>query len=253
LNLAKPLLTALSCQTHSFFVYTFPEDDQSELFIKADFFTSITELDARLLYFLNVNLDAIDIQFGAGMFVDLDKAAALRLKKPEDRNSPNYGRLTRGELRKIPSKKDLFQLCVAAAAGLTVSEASVGLNIPIPEFEDVAKFIPSLVIAKNNSAVKAIDAIIKKEIKIASSSKRRGRALAEEDRRRLQESIPPDAHRALRMLCGEEVLDRLTITCDVNTTAGEFACAKLADIKLDVSAALVFPWMPLLIPAHRYL
>eukprot|EP00970_Alexandrium_tamarense_P019450 scaffold14057_cov421-Alexandrium_tamarense.AAC.1 len=68
----------------------------------------------------------------------------------------------------------------------------------------------------------------------------RGRSLKEVDRRKLESSIPLDAHRGLRMLCADDLLD-LAIDCPVDTAAGEFACAlflpvhkKLSNIYLDV-------------------
>lgn len=36
------------------------------------------------------------------------------------------------------------------------------------------------------------------------------------------------------MLCGNEVID-LDIDCPVNTTAGEYVCAKISNIRLDVT------------------
>ena len=54
------------------------------------------------------------------------------------------------------------------------------------------------------------------------------------DRRRLEASIPSTSHRGLRMLCTNEVVN-LDISCPVNTTAGEFACVKLSDIRLDIT------------------
>lgn len=52
------------------------------------------------------------------------------------------------------------------------------------------------------------------------------------DRRRLEASIPSTAHRGLRMLCADELTN---VDCPVNTTAGEFACVKLSNIRLDIN------------------
>ena len=71
---------------------------------------------------------------------------------------------------------------------------------------------------------------MKKEV---SSDKRR--SLKALDRRRLANMIPDHAHRGLRMLCSDEVLD-VQIDCPVNITAGEFACVKLNDIRLDIGS-----------------
>lgn len=192
-------------------------------------------MNATLLYFLNLELINTNIEFGAGIFVDLDKEAALRLDQPEDKNTAGtrYGRLVRDQFPKIPVKKDLFQICVTAAAGLTVDEAYMGLDVPIPGLEEVKAWIPSLNMG-TNSSIYAVQAIVKKELAVSTTSKKRGRRMKEIDRRRLEGSIPPDAHRGLRMLsCPDPIT--LGIDCDVNTTAGEFACAKLSEIRLDVS------------------
>lgn len=69
--------------------------------------------------------------------------------------------------------------------------------------------------------------------KDGSSDKRR--SLKALDRRRLANMIPDHAHRGLRMLCADEVLD-LQIDCPVNITAGQFACVKLNDIRLDIGS-----------------
>ncbi len=119
----------------------------------------------------------------------------------------------------------MFQICAAAAGGLTADGASVGISLG----GDADKFIPRLVIGH-------IDAIVKKEINIGSTSKRRGRRMKEADRRRLENSIAPDSHRALRMLssCVEDVLpDNFGPSCEVGSNG--FACAKLSNITIDAT------------------
>ena len=58
---------------HSFFLQTFPNEDpdqeESEFFVKADFHLPIDSSDAKLLYFLNLGLQDIDIAFGAGKVI----------------------------------------------------------------------------------------------------------------------------------------------------------------------------------------
>lgn len=89
----------------------------------------------------------------------------------------------------------------------------------IPDFNKVKPWIPSLLVGKpGNSTVKALQILVKKE-----KSFSRRRTLREIDRRRLENSIRPGAHRGLRMLqCSEELLN-LTIDCPVDTTKDEFA------------------------------
>lgn len=82
----------------------------------------------------------MDIGFGAGVFIDIDKEAALRLKMPEDPNLPEYGRISRDDFKKITNKKDLFQICAIGAGGLTVKSASVGITLPPGDVADVGEF-----------------------------------------------------------------------------------------------------------------
>jgi hypothetical protein len=44
-----------------------------ELFIKADFTLHMEDTNAKLLYFLNFHLQSVLIEFGAGVFVDINK------------------------------------------------------------------------------------------------------------------------------------------------------------------------------------
>ena len=88
------------------------EEEESEFFIKADFNLPIDSASAVLLYFLKLGFRDIDIAFGAGIFVDVNKANAMR--KADNPNSISYGRLTISDLKnKVPQKKDLFIICAA--------------------------------------------------------------------------------------------------------------------------------------------
>lgn len=53
------------------------------------------------------------------------------------------------------------------------------------------------------------------------------------DRRRLETSIPQTAHRGLRMLCSDEIIN-LSMDCPINTADGEYACVKISNIRLDM-------------------
>lgn len=170
----------------------------------------------------------VNIGFGAGVFIDIDKKIALRLKTPEDHRLATYGRISRDDFKKIINKKDLFLICASVAGGLTADSAAVFISLPPGKIADVAdKFIPKLVIG-------SIDAIMKKEITVGSTSTRRGRDMKNADRIRLESSIASDSHRALRMLtgCGDDVLpDGFDPSCEVD--AKGFACAKLSQISID--------------------
>jgi hypothetical protein len=129
------------------------------------------------------------------------------------------------------NKKDLFQICAAAAGALTAESAGVGISSGVAAAD---KFIPKLDIGR-------MDAIVKKEINIGSTSKRRGRKMKEADRRRLERSIAPESHRALRMLsgCVDDVLpvgdpsDPFDPSCEVGPDG--FACAKLSNIAINAT------------------
>ena len=203
--------------------------------MNADFDISIDSIDAKLLYFLNIGLDDIAVQFAAGIFVDMSKEAALRLDEPEDKNTVQYGRLTRDMMNNLASKRDIFQLSASAAAGLTAKEALVDLHTPTSQFNQFKPWLPTLHISVDNSTANAVEAVVRKESGIASTSRRRGRrSLKQQDRRRLDQSISVHSHRALRMLSEEVILDNLDLNCDVDTANG-FACARFSDIVLDVS------------------
>jgi hypothetical protein len=120
---------------------------------------------------------------------------------------------------------------------LDAETMSVGLSIPIPALEPVNPWLPKLnALATNEDGdkVHAFQAIVKKEVTVGSTTRMRGRSMKEVDRRKLEDSIPSDAHRGLRMLCVDDLLD-LAIDCPVDTTAGEFACAKLSNVYLNVA------------------
>ena len=214
-----------------FFLYTFPDEEDSEVFIKGDLFLGGLNITSKLLYFLQLEFPNVDIGFGAGIFVDFDKEAGTR--KVDDPTSVRYGRMSREDFSKMPVKTDLFQVCAAAAGGILVNEiTTVQIDIDVEGFDDVQPWIPSL-------AIDQIDVLVRKEFNFGQSNRRR---MTEVDRRRLKESIPPDAHRAHRHLCADEALPtKLEASCAVNDDG--FACAQLTEIRLktDLLEKLVEP------------
>lgn len=131
--------------------------------------------------------------------------------------------------------QDLFQISVAAAAGVTVDNATLELSVPIPGFDEIRPWIPSL--KMGNETTDGFQALVKKEKNVSPTSARRGRAMKEIDRRKLEAMIPSDSNNlGLRMLSGSaDDLLSLDIDCDVDTSANEYACAKFSEIRLDVS------------------
>lgn len=207
-----------------FFVYTFPEvEDDSEFKILADFDLSINEINALLLYFLDMQLDTVDIEFGAGITVNIDKARALR-KPDEPKDAIRYGRVSNADFKKIINKKDLFHITAAAAATLEVKKFTTGIDID-PKVND---WLPSL--------TGTIETFVKKEIGTSSTSKTRGRRMTEVDRSWLSSKIMPFHHRGLRSLCNDDAPAALpeNSRCPVDPKKGEYACARLDDVTLDL-------------------
>ena len=72
----------------------------------------VSSIDAKLLYFLNLGFTDLDVAFGAGIFVNVNKAHGMR--RVDNPNSVRYGRLTLDDVRnRVPSKKDLFVSCAS--------------------------------------------------------------------------------------------------------------------------------------------
>ena len=108
--------------------------------------------------------------------------------------------------------------------------------MPIPGFDAVKPWMPAINVGGDSSgATTALQAIVKKEVSTRRGTRNRSRSLLQPmDQRRLQASIPSTAHRGLRMLCADEV-EKLNIDCPVDLNAGEFACARISNIRLDIT------------------
>lgn len=89
-----------------------PAEEESEFFLKADFNVPIDYTKAKLLYFLSLGFTDIDVAFGAGIFLNLDKAHGMR--KADDPSSTRYGRLSLDDMsNRVPRAADLFVICAA--------------------------------------------------------------------------------------------------------------------------------------------
>ena len=142
---------------------------------------------------------------------------------------------------------------------MTADDFFTELDLPIPGFEKIQPWIPKLNVAGDSENqtmafqvrqwqgflcpvhsdhfskfffIICLQAIVKRELSTRRISRTRRSLLQQKDRRRLEASIPSSAHRGLRMLCTNEVID---IDCPVNTTAEEFACVRLSDVRLDLT------------------
>jgi hypothetical protein len=100
-------------ENDGFFLYTFPHPNEgSEFFVRADFTLPVTSINAKLLYFLKLSLQNVGIAFGAGIFVNIDKAHGMR--RIDNPNSVRYGRLSIDDIKnRVPVKKELFVICAA--------------------------------------------------------------------------------------------------------------------------------------------
>lgn len=109
-----------------------------------------------------------------------------------------------------------------------MDDITVAIDVSVDGFDKVKPWIPSLTVGDED--ILAVDAIVKKELNIASTSSRRGRSLSVADRRRLETSIPHNAHQGLRMLRSNDLPN--SPSCEIED--GGFACAKMSEIKLDL-------------------
>ncbi len=129
-----------------FFLFTFP-DDGPELTIEAGLAILGFTLDATLL-FLKGSLSDGNLVVAVGLFVDMDKGNALRLKSGENTTDPQYGRLTRDSFRKITKISDLF--VPGATAGATVEIPEVRFEVSVDLLggsslaQEVVAYIPQL-------------------------------------------------------------------------------------------------------------
>ena len=92
-------------ETSGFFINTFP-GEASEFSVEGLLTVSATDIAARLL-FLNAEIEETTIDFGAGLYIDLDKQNGLGLDTEEDPGE-EYGRLTKTNLSQIPNKKNIL-------------------------------------------------------------------------------------------------------------------------------------------------
>ena len=86
--------------------------EKSEFFVRADFNLPLSSIDAKLIYFLNLGFTDFNLGFGAGIFVNIDKAHGMR--RVDSPNSVRYGRLTLDDVKsRVPNQKDLFVVCAS--------------------------------------------------------------------------------------------------------------------------------------------
>ena len=221
-----------------FFLSTFEDTNESELGVEALFSMKDKTLNATL-FFLNAELAGLDLNVGAGVYVDVVKA--------DTTNGTSYGRLTRGDLRKLNKAADLFEITAVAGAAIDFNmTVSVVLG---DDLKDIEPYIPEL--------QGEIYAQARKEIGIVggeNAAKGTTRKLMKEgDRRRLREAHASNDHPAadiFRWLANPErhLQDACSETdsstydfkagecykCPVK--ADETFCARIFDVGLNVES-----------------
>jgi len=131
-------------KTSGFFLYT---DFDREISVKCVLSVLNYSVDATLL-FLKASIDNLNLEVAAGLFVDMDKAKALRLPRGENKTDPDFGRLSRASFRRIVKLSDLFE--VSAITGATIEAPSVVFEFNGDIFgkgekvDTITKFIPKL-------------------------------------------------------------------------------------------------------------
>jgi hypothetical protein len=214
-----------------FFLCTF-ENDDSELGVTALFSMTDKNLNAQL-FFLNANLTALDISVGAGVFIDVVKA--------DNTTGASYGRITRGDLRKLNQPADLFVITATAGAAI---DFNMTTSVVLPEaLAAVETYIPKLTGKVYSQA--------RKEIEVLGGTRRK--LLSDGDRRRLGRTHASNSHPAagiFRWLAADREAE---VTCDDPTgeafnlehgecytncpvASTETFCAKVYDVALDVSS-----------------
>ena len=140
--------------SEGFFLYTFP-DQLSEFQIVADFQLPLGTIDLNLLFFLVLQAQDVLLEFGAALVVDIDKERAMRQPDPVDK--VGYGRITRADFKRIPQKKQPFQISASVAGAATIGKftAQVAEN-------PASEWLPVL--------HGKLDAIIRKDINILNNS-----------------------------------------------------------------------------------
>jgi len=224
-------------EMNGFFLYTFPEGNDE---FRVDCLLSVVDrkLDATLI-FLKGGIQDLDLLVGGRLFINVDKARALGMDK-EDRTSAKYGRLTAGDIRKIVKPSNMFS--IGARIGAVLNATTIHFSLDTDSLSaEVAHWIPRL--------EASVYAQARSEIGSPTSTRLR-RTLSETDSLHrclggLTEYKQHRAHPMFRELIIEDsILDdflragyglRYT-KCPVNVAAGEKACIRLEEPKLDMSS-----------------
>jgi hypothetical protein len=230
-------------EVEGFFLYTFPEGSQ-EFRVEALLSVLDRTLSATLI-FLKASISDLDLRVGAAVYVDLDKVRALRLESDKT-TDPQYGRLTRGNLKQITKISDLFSIGALAGATVSVSDVNFAVNTDFfPEsLKSIGEWVPELGADLYAHARKQTGPVF-------TTAAARRQLFAEDYHPfvrpgSLTEHTGHRAHPLLRSLAGsDDLLDNNFSfdKCPVNLTAGETFCLKVDNIALNLGklADLISP------------
>ena len=190
-------------------------------------------IDATLI-FLKCVITDIDLEVGAGVFIGIDKASALRIDA-ENATDPQRGRLSRTDFKKIVQLSDLFTIRATAAATVSLPDVSFEVNGDL--FGDLSSITDWLPRLEAEVYVQA-----RKEVSTEDDT-----ATTSTTRRELRSAIPylekhPDIeeHPALDLFRSLDAAEEGgLLSSDFNFTqcnlaTGETFCAKLINLSLNM-------------------
>lgn len=214
----------------------FPDDD-NEFEVEVLLCILDRSLDATLHY-LAADIDGMDLLVAASISIDLDKSQALRVERSELASDPQYGRLTRADLKQLTKLSDM--LAVKANAAATV-------EIPFVEFSLFTDTFPSSLQSVGNW-IPHLEAEVYAHVRLKSGldndGSAAGRRLVTTDDSShncqlgvLTAEMGHKAHPLLRSLSeSENILDESFDfpKCTVDMAAGSSYCAKVVNVTLDM-------------------
>ena len=123
-----------------FFLYTFPDETQE---FRVDALLSVLDLSTTgYIHYLRANIKDLNINVAASVSIDMDKARALRSDQEESNIAPQFGRLTRSNIKhEMTALSDMFEIGAAAA---TTIDSYVHYEVYDPDDGASRSMIPSL-------------------------------------------------------------------------------------------------------------
>jgi len=209
-----------------FFLYTYPGGQQ-----EFSVYAIMSVLDRKLtatLIMLKGTFDDFDLVFGASVYVNLDKAKALR--RADSPGDAQYGRITRGNLREMAKLSDMFSIGVLTGATISIGKVTFELNTDMfpGALKRVKPWIPTVEAVIHAQARKNIG-ILNRRLESSEVGTQN---------HHLERFLEGSSHRAiplLRSLTGESPLLDVGFQfpqCPVEMNKGQTFCAKVKSITL---------------------